>query len=83
MKHVMYMFFDPTVDRERWNSDIPDLVGVTLTNRLGGEEEGAALDDGKTRGFHGIWNKYLAGRSAVSAVGDSHCEWKRGSNKIV
>ena len=27
-----------------WDGDIPDLVGVTLTNRLGGEEEGVALD---------------------------------------
>ena len=30
-----------------WGGDIPDLVGVTLTNRLGGEEEGVALSNGK------------------------------------
>lgn len=27
--------------------DIPDLVGVTLTNRLGGEQEGVALERGQ------------------------------------
>ena len=43
----MYIISDSTVDGSMWDGDIPDLVGVALTDGLGGEEEGAALDNGK------------------------------------
>ena len=50
-------------------NNIPNFVGVTLTNRLGGEEEGVTLDDSKnTQGYNDNCVKYLADRNAVGAV---------------